>query len=276
VSRTFSMNRTQILALIGALALLLAVLGTMLASRHKPEPVFCGRSVTQWLRSGDYETNRAAVSLAVIAIGKGAVPTLRKMLHAGTKWDRMWFAKAPRSLYRAIPIGRSQFDRKDRAMWALQNLGRDGRQATPDLLAILQDPTEHWNQRSGALSTLRLVEAEPSVVLPVMDRLKTDPVVGKFAASYARNLRDAMEQARYRDIEKSLTASRSTRPEPPMTELQPPSSFLDTGSLWESAKPKPTQLSLGADAPPMLLGDLGRSATNDLPGGKDDTNLMFR
>ena len=188
----------------------------------------------------------------------------------------MWFAKAPRWLYRLAPVGRYQFDRKDRAVWALQNLGRAGRAPTPDLLTIAQDPTEHWNQRSSAITTLRYVEAEPAVVLPIMDKLKGDPVVGKVAASYARNLRDAVERERYREIEKSLAASRSTGPEPPKTELPPPGSFLDTESLWESAKAKPAQLSLGTDAPLTLLGSLGRSATNELPGGKGGTNVMRR
>jgi len=217
-----------------------------------------------------------AVKLAVLAVGEASVPALRKMLHSGTKWDRMWFAKTPRWLYRLTPVGGNQFDRKDRAMWALQNLGRAGRASTPDLLTTAQDPTEHWNQRSGAITTLRYVEAEPSVVLPVMDRLKTDAVVGKVAASYARNIRDALERERYREIERSLAASRSTRPEPPKTELQPPSSFLETGSLWESARSEPASLSLGTKAPLTLLGSLGRSATNELPGGKGDTNVMRR
>ena len=101
-----------------------------------------------------------------------------------------------------LPVGRYQFDRKDRAMWALQTLGRAGRQATPDLLVILEDPTEHWNQRSGAMSTLRLIDAEPSVMIPVMDKLKADPVVGTFAASEARSLRHAAEAQRYAELRK--------------------------------------------------------------------------
>lgn len=270
------MNRTRILALVGLLILLLVALGIRLSSRHMPEPTFGGRSVTQWLSSGDYETNRVAVKLAVLVVGEASVPALRKMLQAGTKWDRMWFAKAPRWLYRLAPVGEYQFDRKDRAMWALRNLGRAGREATPELLAIVLDPTEHWNQRYGAITTLRYVEAERSEVLPTMDKLKADPVVGKVAASYAQNLRDAVERERYREIERSLAASRSTGPEPPKPELPPASSFLDTGSLWESAKPKPTKLTLGTTAPLTLLGGLGQSATNKSPGGVDDTNMMHR
>ena len=270
------MNRTRILALIGVLALLLAVLAITLLSRHKSEPAFCGRTVTEWLTSRDYETNRVAVKLAVVAVGEASVPALRKMLHAGTKWDRMWFAKAPRWLYRRLPVGGYQFDRKDRAMWALQTLGREGRQATPELLAILQDPTEHWNQRSGALSTLRLINAEPSLMLPVLDRLKTDPVVGKYAASEAQNLRGTSEQQRYREIENALAASHSAQRAMPRPEFEPSSSLLNDGSLWAPTKSKPAKVSLGTNEPLTLLGSLGRSATNGSPGGMEDTNVMHR
>jgi hypothetical protein len=39
-----------------------AALGMMLASRHKPEPTYSGRTVRQWLAGGDFETNRATVT----------------------------------------------------------------------------------------------------------------------------------------------------------------------------------------------------------------------
>ncbi len=173
-----------------------AALGMMLANRHRPEPTYSGRTVTQWLAGGDFETNRATVTEAVLGLREGSVPALRRMLRSGTKWDRVWFAKAPRWLYRRLPIGGHQFDRKDRAMWALKTLGQAGRQATPDLLGILQDTTEHWNQRSGAITTLRRIGAEPSVVIAVLDKLSADPVVGTLAAGEARSLRRAVEAQR--------------------------------------------------------------------------------
>lgn len=267
------MKRIHVLALIGLAALLLAVLGITLASPHKAEPTFCGRTVTQWLTSRDYETNKAAVSLAVVAIGEASVPALRRMLYSGTKWDRMWFAKAPRWLYRRLPVGGYQFDRKDRAMWALQNLGRAGRQATPDLLAILQDTTEHWNQRVGAMITLRSIEADPSVVLPVMDRLKSDAVVGAFAASEARSLRGSPEQQQYRELQKSLAAGRSVQTDPPKPAFQPSSSFLNQNSLWRPANSKPTKFSSGTNPALTLLGALGRSATNISPAEPNNTKI---
>jgi len=210
----------------------LAVIGIKLAHRHKPEPAFGGRTVTQWLTGGDFETNRAAVAVAVFALGEASVPALRRMLHSGTKLERVWFAKAPRWLYFRLPVGGYQFDRKDRAMWALQTLGRAGRPATPDLLVILEDPTEHWNQRSGAMSTLRHINAEPSLLIPVLDKLRADPVVGTLAATEARLLRNAAEAQRYAETQKAIAASLSARREVPKLEFQPSSSFLEDSSLW--------------------------------------------
>jgi hypothetical protein len=88
----------------------LAAICMIMANRHKPEPMFSGRTITQWLAGRDFETNRAAVIVAVLALGEISVPALRRMLHSGTKSERMWFAKAPRWLYRRLPVGGYQFD----------------------------------------------------------------------------------------------------------------------------------------------------------------------
>lgn len=246
-----------------------AALGMMLASRHKPEPTYSGRTVTQWLAGRDFETNRAAVTEAVLGLREGSVAALRRMLHSGTKWDRVWFAKAPRWLYRRLPVGGYQFDRKDRAMWALQTLGRAGRQATPDLLGILQDTTEHWNQRSGAITTLRRIEADPSVVIAALDKLSADPVVGTLAAGEARSLRKAVEAQRYSESQTAFAASLSARGEVQKPEFRPSSSFLDKSSLWGPEKAKPTPVntgsserSLGTNQPSPRADDVNSSATN--------------
>jgi hypothetical protein len=233
------------LVLSGAIVTLV---GSRLAGSRKREPTFGGRTVTQWLASRDFETNRAAVTVAVLGLGERSVPALRRMLHSGAKWNRLWLAKAPRWLYRRLPVGGYQFDRKDRAMWALKTLGRAGLPATPDLLAILQDTTENWNQRSGAITTLCLIEADPSSVLPVLDKLSTDPVVGAFAAREAQSLRKAAEAQRYTESQRAFAASRLTSHEAQKAEFQPSRSFLEKSSLWgpEKAKSKPVTTGSGA------------------------------
>jgi hypothetical protein len=194
--------------------------------------MFCGRTVRQWLASKDYETNRVAVSLAIAAFGDRSVPALRRMLHSGTRWERVWFAKAPRWLYRRLPFGGYQFERKDRAMWALRTLGREGGPATPDLLVIAQDTTEQWNQRYGAITTLRDIQAQPSLVLPVMDRLADDPALGKYATNYAGMLRRVAEDYKRGQTWGAAARSGSTSRETPTPEFQPSKSFLDNSSLW--------------------------------------------
>ena len=225
-----------------------ALVGSKLAGSRKREPTFGGRTVKQWLISRNFETNRAGVTVAVLALGEASVPALRGMLHSGNKLERVWFAKAPHWLYRRLPVGGYQFERKDRAMWALQTLRRSGRQATPDLLGILQDTTEHWNQRSGAMSTLRLIEADPSVVIAALDKLIADPVVGTLAAVEARLLRKAVEAERYSESQAAFAASLSARVAAQEPEFRPSSSFLDQSSLWgpEKAKSKPVNTGSGA------------------------------
>ena len=115
------------------------------------------------------------------------------MLAAGTKLERVSFARAPRWLSQAAAGRRiDEFDRKDRAMWLGPSglLGPRAARGAQQLPTSSSNPSrsllEHWNQRYRAMTTLRDIEAEPSVVIPVMDKLRANPVVGTFAASEAR------------------------------------------------------------------------------------------
>jgi HEAT repeat protein len=243
------MRRLRLIAIAVLLAAaVVAAISTRLHARPAPEPTFAGRTVTQWLFADDYRTNRAAVTTAVVALGEGAVPALRRMLHSGTRLERLWFACAPNWLCRRLPFGGSQFDHKARAMWALETLGPTGRAAIPDLLKILQDTTECWNQRSGAITTLRRVQAEPAIVIPVMDKLTSDPVVGRFAASEAQALRRVVEFQRQAEIQRSLDLSRSTATGAQKPAFQPSSAFLDKSPLWGPEKPQPASSSQGSPA----------------------------
>jgi HEAT repeat protein len=246
-----------------------AVLGIKLANPRKPEPVFCGRTVTQWLYSKDYQTNRAAVKLAVAALGDKSVPALRRMLRSGAKWERVWFAKAPRWLYRMLPFGGYQFERKDRAMWAIGTLGDDGREATPDLLAIFQDTTEHWNQRSRAIGTLFAIEAKPSLVMPVLDKLTNDPVVGRLAAQHAGVFRRAADYQRNHTWG-TMTKTGSKAPVATQREFKPSSSFLNQSSLWGPTNARRTTLSRGTNAALAPLGNSRPLGTNGASGDNDN------
>jgi hypothetical protein len=195
----------------------------------------------------------------------------------------MWFAKAPRWVYRRLPVGGYQFDRKDRAMWALKTLGRAGRQATPDLLAILQDTTENWNQRCGAITTLRRIEADPSVVIPALDKLNADPVVGAFAAGEARSLRKAVEAERYSESATAFAASLSARGEVPKPEFRPSSSFLDKSSMWGPEKSNSTPINtgsnernLGSNQPSPRAEDVNSFATNGSIRGTHNLGVSSR
>lgn len=245
--------------LVGGAGLFL--MSARLGNRRQAEPTFCGRHVTQWLTSRDFETNRPAVSLAVLAFGEKAVPTLKRMLHSGNKMERIWFRLAPRSWYRRFPVGGYQFDRKDRAMWALQTLGRAGREAIPDLVAILQDPTEHWNQRSRAISTLRDVRAEPALLIPVLDKLTNDAVMKVAAGTEVQLLRRQVEMDRQREAGRAIRASLSPPPKLPNPEFHPSTSFLSGLSL-SAPKRRESEWSLGAKEPLPSPDVTGSHTTN--------------
>ena len=209
----------------------LLLLGITHRDRRPPEPVFSGRSVTAWLTSSDYATNRAAVSMAVLALGESALPALRRMLRSGNKPERIWFARAPRWLYHRLPIGASQFDRKDRAMWALQTLGQAGRKASPDLLALLRDPTEHWNQRTLAMSTFRQIGADPALLIPVLDKLTNDAAMRGIAVAELQHLRRNLATQQERKTQRALERSLGARRELTNEDFRPSTSLFTNVSL---------------------------------------------
>ncbi|HSA10683.1 MAG TPA: hypothetical protein P5205_09980 [Candidatus Paceibacterota bacterium] len=183
------------------------------------------------------------------------------MLHSGNKMERTWFRLAPRWWYRRFPVGGYQFDRKDRAMWALRTLGRPGHPATPDLLAILEDTTEHWNQRYGALTTLRAVEADPAILIPVMEKLTNDAVVGRFAVAEVQTLRRNLERQREWETQRALAASLSARREPSSPDFHASTSWLGRVSLYGSEK-RGDERSLGSKGVLPRPNGTGSSATN--------------
>jgi len=67
-------------------------------------------------------------------------------------------------------------------MAALETLGETGHQATVDLLAIIQDSTESSGVRRHAMHVLLAVRAESTLVIPVLNKLADDPVIGQAAA----------------------------------------------------------------------------------------------
>jgi hypothetical protein len=257
-------RRKWLLVFVGGVcAAALACLALKRPAPRPPEPIFAGKTITQWLTSKDYQTNQAAVKLAVFALREKSVPALSRMLHSGAQWQRVYVAHAPLWLYRKLPIGGYQFDYKDRAMWALEMLRWDGRQATPDLLAIAQDTTEHLNQRRHAIGTLYDIEAQPSVVLPVMVKLTNDPVIGKVAADYLRMVRSVAEHSREHAWHPTAKSdSQSTEAAQP--KFQPSSSFLENTSVWGPEKPPRTSLKLDTNVTLIPLAHYHPLATNCL------------
>jgi hypothetical protein len=210
---------------------------TLSKPRSTPDPMTNGRPLTQWLAIESLRTNKTAADLALVTLGKKAVPTLRTMLQSGNKAERLWSQNAPRWLYLRLPFGWRSYDEKDRAMAALELLGKDGHDAAPDLITILSDPSEHLYQRRKALTTLRSIRAEDSVVLPVLDALVGDPVIGNDASREARLRRDYAERM---GSSKTARTRASSSADVPIRYRKNTDSFLGNVSLWSAEGTKHT------------------------------------
>ena len=76
-------NTRQVIVSVGILGC--AVLLWAVMRPAPPEPMYDGKTVTQWLCSPDYLTARRRVDWAILSMGKECVPTLRRHLREGVK-----------------------------------------------------------------------------------------------------------------------------------------------------------------------------------------------
>src|ERR1041385_8986161 len=170
-------------------AVSLVVIAFMLSRYVTPEPIFEGRTLTELLTGKDYGRNQAQVSQAILASGDKAVPLLRRLLGSGNKIKRTILRRAPAWFWNRPPMRQwwHQLTCKERAMSTLEILGEAGRGATVDLLTIIQDSTESSGVRQHAMRVLLAVRAESSSVIPVLNKLAEDPVIGQSAAQCVRD-----------------------------------------------------------------------------------------
>jgi len=165
----------------------------------------------------------ASVNLSALLLGEKAVPQLTNILHRGSKLNRVVINGGPSWLRTKWPWGQKDHTMKERAMQVLATLGGLGSTATPELLRLAQDQTERFLLRERALSTLHQIHADPSLVSPVLDKLKTDPVMSAVANNYASLFQTYVKQ----------------NPILPLKSNSPISSpFLTQTSLWNSANPR--------------------------------------
>jgi hypothetical protein len=74
-------------------------------------------------------------------------------------------------------------------MAALEILGEAGHEAIPDLLAIIQDPTEVSETRQRAMQILFVVRADGALVIPILNKLSDDPVIGRSASRCVKDFK---------------------------------------------------------------------------------------
>src|SRR5438034_11587648 len=92
-------------ALLGLCASVVGFGATFMLSRHdQREPIFRGRTITDWLTGQDYYANKEQVSEAVVSSGEKAIPALKKLLHSGNGIERLTLQKAPARFWNRSPL----------------------------------------------------------------------------------------------------------------------------------------------------------------------------
>ena len=194
----------RLLLLLMAVAI---VAGFFVCSRKAAEPRYQGRSLSHWLEELDYSlpsynnTNAAQAWKAVGAIGTNALPQLIRMLRSHDSALR----KSVLAVYSKqkmvkfsflVPAEKIQW-RGARGIYAL---GKEGKAAAPDLIALLQHP-DSWT-REGAVWALGRIgpdaaDAVPALINTLKGPLRTSSCwalssIGRKAGAAAPALRDLL------------------------------------------------------------------------------------
>ncbi len=153
---------------------------------HAAEPTYEGKSASFWLEHF-YDTNsqpRAAVT-AFKAMGSNAVPFLIKTLEQkpsalGKAVDDQVYGgdpshRVPQGVLNALPSAMRTEEKRDRAVYLIQEIGPDAAEAIPSLMTILNDPNEGWRMIAGARGALLAMGERLAGEVPrLIDYLKSN------------------------------------------------------------------------------------------------------
>jgi hypothetical protein len=210
-------------AMVGCAGLLyVAIRG--LQANLSPEPTYEGRTLTQWLRSRDFDTARHRVDFAILSMGTAAAPHLKRHLRSGAKTERDLYKIAPYWFRSRWPTTGTLYETRSRALSAVETLGGLGRSCTPELLSMVGDRSEFPDLRRRAMKVLLLIGADPSTFLSALDRVASDPdwTVRQTAGGYAVRLRKDPVEEKERQLWEKLVKSN----------IAPTADRLGPGPLW--------------------------------------------
>ena len=205
----------QTLSRVGVASLFLAVLGAVawLALHHSPEARFQGKTAREWFRQcaesvqSDGTIQDGAAFRAVLHLGEPSVPCLAEALQRrkaafAEDWNRMR-NRLPAAATNVLPH-RLETREAWQKTWAAHEIVAAAplelkravaKAAVPSLLAEVRSP--RVEDRSYRLSFMQVLEPDPGLVVPDLNRFLTDadPMVRQAACGFLRRYGRAAQPA---------------------------------------------------------------------------------
>lgn len=164
------------------------------------KPMYQGRTVTEWLRSPEWRTQREEVEIAVFAIGKDGLAEVLRLLE-GTPFNAEKAVDAIRARFdpRKAPgrIGREE--QKLRALWALDVLGPLIQRDPPKdrVLKLVLDTGASRKVRAKALETYCSLEHNENDLLITLNSLADQEILTNFVARYKNSILELRRELYY-------------------------------------------------------------------------------
>ncbi|MBI3414059.1 MAG: hypothetical protein HY043_01860 [Verrucomicrobia bacterium] len=130
--------------------------------------------MSQWLCCPEFEARKNHVELAILMMGKDTVPVLRKHLRRGSRYERICYQNTPLWIRSHWPSHWSLYNIRERALSALEVVGRDAQSAAPELIAMISDTSEFPQLRREAMRLAVLSRVDPGLLIPIFKRLIND------------------------------------------------------------------------------------------------------
>src|SRR5437870_515207 len=128
---SISTIRSRVMVLLVVCALLLAAVAI-----KRPKRVafrYEGRTAGEWLRSAEFETNKAHVAAALFDLGEKATPEIHAMFRSGSRIERLMFRATPKRAQRWW-LSWHLYEDRERAVEAVTMVGPAAVLSFPDLL----------------------------------------------------------------------------------------------------------------------------------------------
>ena len=145
------------------------------ALRAPTEPTYEGRTLSEWLLSSDYVTARHRVEFAILSMGEAAVPSLKRLLRSGSKFERMVYTRTPQWVKWCWPRHGNLSLVRERALIGIHMLHWDPQVFTPELVAMITDRSEFLDLRQRAMYALIWKNADRAAVLFALNTVTNDP-----------------------------------------------------------------------------------------------------